>query len=192
MFMVEEILISDDVLSAPFLCNLGACKGGCCVQGESGAPLEEDELPIIEEVYPIVKKYLRPEALETIEKKGLWEKEGRNSYGTTCVDDAECVFVTYEGEIAKCAIHIAYQKGEVTFPKPISCHLFPVRVSETGTHEVLNYEQVDLCSPAVKRGRKKNMMLPNFLEEPLVRKYGKTWYRKFLEACKEQVENKKP
>lgn len=191
MFKVEEILVSDDVLEAPFLCNLGACKGGCCVQGESGAPLEEDELPLLEEVYPVVKKYLRPEALAVIEKDGLWEKEGRNSYGTTCVDDAECVFVTYEGEVAKCAIHIAYQKGEVDFPKPISCHLFPIRVTRTGTYEALNYERVDICSPAVKKGRKKNMMLPNFLEEPLVRKYGKTWYRKFLKACNEQVANNK-
>ena len=192
MFVVDDILISDDVLEAPFLCNLGACKGGCCVQGESGAPLDADELPKLEESFPAVKKYLRPKALETIEKKGLWEKDGRNSYGTTCVDDAECVFVTYEGEVAKCAFHIAYQKGEVTFPKPISCHLFPIRVSHNGEHEVLNYEQIKICQPAVKMGRKKNVMLPNFLEEPLVRKYGKKWYKKFVEACQSQTEINQP
>lgn len=192
MFLVGDVLVSDDVLDAPFACNLSACKGGCCIQGESGAPLELDELSAVEESFPKVEKYLRPEALEVIASEGLWEKEGRNSYGTTCVDDAECVFVTYERDVAKCSFQIAYQKGEIDFPKPISCHLFPVRISHNGEHEVLNYERIKICSPAVKFGRKNDMTLPAFLSEPLVRKYGQEWYNAFLEACAERLESLTP
>ena len=188
MFLVGETLVSDDVLDEPFLCNLGACKGGCCVQGDSGAPLEKAELPLIEESYPFVKKYLRPEAIEVIENEGLWQKEGRDSYGTSCVDDAECVFVTYEKGIAKCSFHIAFEKGDISFPKPISCHLFPIRVSRNGEYEMLNYEKIKLCAPAVRKGRKNSLMLPNFLSEPLVRKYGQDWYDTFLVACEERSE----
>ena len=192
MFLVGDVLVSDDVLDAPFACNLSACKGGCCIQGESGAPLELDELSAVEESFPKVEKYLRPEALEVIASEGLWEKEGRNSYGTTCVDDAECVFVTYERDVAKCSFQIAYQKGEIDFPKPISCHLFPVRISHNGEHEVLNYERIEICSPAIKFGRKNDMTLPAFLSEPLVRKYGQEWYNAFLEACAERLESLMP
>jgi len=182
MFAVDHILVSDELLDAPFCCNLNACLGGCCVQGDAGAPLEPEERTLLEDILPKVKKYLRPEALQIIEREGVWEEVGEGQYATTCVHGAECVFVMYEGDVAKCAIQRAHQDGVVNFPKPISCHLFPVRIENHGEMDVLNYEQVGLCNPAVKMGRRQGVQLADFLRAALVRKYGESWYSKFSEA----------
>ncbi len=183
MFAVDHVLVTDDILDAPFCCNLSACLGGCCVQGESGAPLEPEERAELEAVLPAVRNYLRPEALEVIEQKGVWEELSEGQFATTCVDDAECVFVTYDGPVAKCAIQHVHDKGGIDFPKPISCHLFPVRVENHGEMDSINYEQVGLCSAARKRGRRQGLQLSDFLRAPLIRKYGKSWYMKFRDAC---------
>jgi Fe-S-cluster containining protein len=188
MFAVGDILVADEVLDAPFSCNLGACHGGCCVQGDSGAPLEPDERAELEKILPRVRHFLRPEALDVIEEEGVWEEVDPQRYATTCVDAAECVFVTYEGPIAKCAIEKAYFEGLISFRKPISCHLFPLRAEKFGYVEALNYEQIPLCSPAIKSGRQKNITLFKFLREPLVRKYGEAWYEQFRQACEERRE----
>jgi hypothetical protein len=155
MFAVENILISDDVLDAPFACNLGACLGGCCVQGDSGAPLEPEERAVLEQAVPKVRKHLRPEAREVIEERGVWEEIAPGRYATTCVGQAECVFVTYEGPVAKCALQKAHREGQLDFPKPISCHLYPIRAQQHGDYEILNYEQIPLCDPTfcVSRSR---------------------------------------
>ena len=183
MFAVDHILVSDDVLDAPFCCNLSACLGGCCVHGESGAPLEPGEREELEKVLPAVRKYLRPEAVKVIEEEGVWEELSGGHYATTCVGGAECVFVTYDGPVAKCAIQRAYDEGDIDFPKPISCHLFPVRVENYGETDVINYEQVGLCSAARKAGRRQGLQLSDFLRAPLIRKYGESWYMKFRDAC---------
>lgn len=182
MFAVDHILVSDELLDAPFACNLGACLGGCCVQGDAGAPLEPEERAELERVFPKVKKYLRPEALRVIEEEGLWEETQPGRYATTCVGKAECVFVTYEGPIAKCAIQKAYFEGRVDFPKPVSCHLYPIRIQHFGDFDTLNYEQIPLCNPARKQGCRSGMQVVDYLREPLVRKYGKAWYEKFRET----------
>ena len=192
MFAVDHVLISDDLLDAPFCCNLGACHGACCVVGESGAPLEDDERATLDEILPTVRKYLRQEALNVIEQKGVWEENGRDEYATTCVDGAECVFVTYDGPVAKCAIQLAHQNGEIDFPKPISCHLFPVRVEKLGDFETLNYERVLLCTSAVRNGRRKSAQLFDFLRAPLVRKYGEAWYQRFRDTITERQRDLKP
>ncbi|MFT4603365.1 MAG: hypothetical protein ACI9W4_000079 [Rhodothermales bacterium] len=186
MFAVDNILISDDLIAAPFACNLGACHGACCVVGDSGAPLEEDELDAIEEALEIVGHTLRPEARAVIAEKGPWEETAPGYYATTCVGDAECVFVTYEGPVAKCSIQQAHNEGKLDFPKPISCHLYPIRVEELGDYETLNYERAPICKTGVKHGKKTGTLLPNFLKEPLVRKYGEEWYALFADACRER------
>lgn len=183
MFAVDNVLVTDGLLEAPFCCNLSACLGGCCVQGESGAPLEPEERAELEKLFPAVRKYLRPEALEVIERQGVWEELSEDQFATTCVNDAECVFVMYDGPVAKCAIQRAHEEGLVDFPKPISCHLFPVRVENFGEMDALNYEQVGLCNAARKAGRRQGLQLSEFLRAPLIRKYGESWYLKFREAC---------
>ena len=186
MFVVEEILVSDQVADAPFACNLGACLGGCCVQGDSGAPLEEEEVEVIEQILPRVRKYLRPEALKVIDTQGSWERTRDGGYATSCVDDAECVFVTYEGNVAKCGIEKAYREGRVDFQKPISCHLYPIRIERYGDVETLNYEQIPLCDSGRAHGCRLDLQLADFLREPLIRKYGETWYEAFRQTCEER------
>ena len=186
MFAVDHVLVSDAVLDAPFACNLGACHGACCVHGDSGAPLEPEERAALERVLPVVERDLRPEAREVIRREGAWEEVAPGEYGTTCVEGRECVFVVYDGPVAKCAIQQAYHAGRVDFEKPISCHLFPIRVERHGEGEsaveVLNYEQSDLCRPAVRHGRRAGFQLADFLERPLTRRYGPRWYRRFQDA----------
>jgi hypothetical protein len=187
MFAVGPVLVSDAVLDAPFACHLGACRGACCVHGDSGAPLEPDERAALERVLPLVEPDLRPEARETIRREGVWEEVAPGEYGTTCVAGRECVFVVYEGPadrpVAKCAIQRAYHEGRVDFEKPISCHLFPIRVERhgegEGAVEVLNYERSGLCDPAVRHGRRTGVQLADFLERPLTRRYGPRWYQQF-------------
>jgi hypothetical protein len=183
MFVVDHVLVSDELLDAPFSCNLGACRGACCVQGDSGAPLEPEEREEVEKVLPRVRQYLRPEALRVIDREGVWEEIAPGRYATTCVGEAECVFVTYDGPVAKCAIQKAFFEGRVDFEKPISCHLFPIRVQDYGDLEVLNYEQISLCDPARKHGQRTGMQAADYLRRPLVRRYGEDWYERFRDAC---------
>jgi len=185
MFAVDDVLVTDELLDAHFSCALGACLGGCCVQGDSGAPITTEERSELESILPSVRPYLRQEALDVIEKYGVWEEVEENKFATTCVDNAECVFVTYEGPVAKCAIEKAFFEGRISFRKPISCHLFPIIVEQFGDVEALNYEQIPLCIPAVNHGCKKNIQLIDFLREPLERKFGKAWYLKFKQAYEE-------
>ncbi len=186
MFAVDHVLISDEVLDAPFACHLGQCLGGCCVHGDRGAPLEPEERAELEAVLPIVEHRLRPEARKAIAEAGVWTEEEPGAYGTTCVDGRECVFVVYDGAVAKCAIQQAFREGKTDFEKPISCHLFPIRVERYGEGEdaveVLNYERIRLCRPAVKHGRRTDTQLADFLERPLTRRYGADWYRRFRDA----------
>lgn len=184
MFVVDHVLVSDDLLDAPFTCNLGACHGACCVHGDSGAPLEPDERAELEAVLPKVRKHLRPEALDVIEREGVWEVTSDGDYATTCVNSRECVFVVYEGPVAKCAIQKAYQAGRVSFEKPISCHLFPVRIENYGEYDVLNYEQIDVCAPGRAYGCRTELQLVDFLRTPLERKYGAAWYQQ-LQATRQ-------
>lgn len=183
MFAVDNVLVSDELLDAPFCCNLQACLGGCCVHGESGAPLERHERDDLDRILPLIRHNLRPEALKVIDREGSWEEVGDGHYATTCVNDAECVFVIYDGAVARCAIQRAFEEGVIDFPKPISCHLFPVRVTNHGEVDALNYERVDLCAPARTMGRRRDLQLADFLRAPLIRKYGASWYTKFREAC---------
>jgi hypothetical protein len=187
MFAVDNVLISDAVLDAPFSCNLGACRGACCVQGESGAPVRPEERRELEYAFSVIRDQLRPEALEVIERDGVWTEEAPDEYATSCVDGAECVFVVYEKGVAKCAIQRAHYRGQLDFEKPISCHLFPIREeSWTGT-TVLNYEQIDICRPAVRHGGRSGTQLVTFLRAPLTRRFGSDWYERFRSACSERA-----
>ena len=154
MFAVDDVLISDAVLDAPFACHLPQCLGGCCVHGDHGAPLEPDERERLEAALPIVERKLWQEALEVIARKGVWIEEEPGKCGTTVVAGRECVFVTYDKAVAKCAHQQAYNVGRLEFEKPISCHRYPLRVEIHGTGseaiEVLNYEQIRLRKPAIK------------------------------------------
>lgn len=182
MFAVDHVLLSDDLLDAPFACNLGACLGGCCVQGSAGAPLEADERARLEAVLPAVEHLLTPQARQVIARDGVWEETADGHYNTTCVEGGQCVFVTYEGAVAKCAIQKVQAAGKVDFPKPISCHLYPLRIERYDELEVVNYEQIELCASGRRHGARLGLQLADLLEEPLTRRYGADWYARFRSA----------
>jgi len=186
LLLVDNILISDDLVSARFACNLGACHGACCVQGTSGAPLDEEELSRVDAAAEALRADLRPVARRIIGARGAWENIPGSGYATTCVGQGECVFVVFDGPVAKCAIQKAWQEGRIDWIKPLSCHLYPIRIDDLGDMELLNYERMDMCLPAVAKGQRDGMYLSDYLEAPLTRKYGADWYARFKEACRDR------
>ena len=175
---VEDVLVRSEVLETHFSCDLKKCKGACCtLESEYGAPLEESEIAKIEEILHILMDYLPEEHVQEIKQHGFYEV--RNSeILIRSVRKAACVFVYFDSGIAKCGIEKAYFDNKVAFRKPISCHLFPIRISKFGG-EVLRYEKFSECQPALQKGFEENITIAEFCEDSLVRKYGRSWYEKF-------------
>jgi len=177
MFQIDDKIISDDIFEVKFACDLNACKGWCCVEGDAGAPLTEDEALILDEIFPKIKRYLPDKALKTIEKKGLYEYDEDGDLVTTTVNDKECVFAYFDNNgIVKCAIEKAYFDGVVDFRKPISCHLYPIRLKNYEEFVAINYDKQKICNVALIKGKKENIPLFKFLKEPLIRKFGEEFY----------------
>ncbi len=181
---IDNIAVGSEIFENTFTCDLGKCKGACCtMESEFGAPITKEEIEIITKIYPIVKDYLPKTSIKEIEKNGFWiEKHGELM--TRSIDKRDCVFVTYEGDIAKCGIEKAFREGKVDFPKPVSCHLFPIRVSNFGG-PVLRYEKYGDCSPAVEKGKRTKISIFDFCREALERAFGKEWFLKTKEAIRE-------
>lgn len=174
---IDDIFVNSELIETKFTCDLGKCKGACCtMESQFGAPLLESEIEVIENILPIVKKYLPKKNIKVIEKKGFYE-EKMETLMTTSVDNRDCVFIYYEGDIAKCAIEKAYYNGEVDFKKPISCHLFPIRVSDFGG-PILRFEEYDICKCALEKGKKTNLSVLEFCQESLGRAFGEEWLNK--------------
>lgn len=190
MFAVDHVLLSDDLLDAPFACDLRVCSGGCCVQGEAGAPLLEDECAAMEAVYPVVAPLMTPEARAVVAREGAWEETAPGHFNTACVPDktgsGPCVFVTTERGVALCGIEKAFRAGKTDVQKPVSCHLYPLRIQNVGDMDVVNYEQIDLCEGGRTRGCRSAIQLADFLAEPLARRYGADWYARFRTALQER------
>jgi len=177
MIEVKNTLVHEDIVSENFVCNLDKCKGACCVQGDSGAPLEKSELAVLEEIYPLVKPYMTERGIQTIEENGTWIKDFEGDYTTPCVDsNKECAYVIWQNGITKCAIEKAYEDGKISWKKPISCHLYPIRVTKYPEFEILNYDRWHICKPACTFGNELKVSVHQFLKEPLIRKYGKEWF----------------
>ncbi|MBS1646913.1 MAG: DUF3109 family protein [Bacteroidetes bacterium] len=193
MIAIDNTLLSDDIFEEKFVCDLQACKGQCCVSGESGAPLDEDELPILNSIVEQVKPYLTKKGLKAIEKYGPYVLDSDGDYTTTLVaPNKECAFVVFdENKIAKCAIEMAHKAGVINWQKPISCHLYPIRISSHKGYDALNYHRWDICKDACACGLKLNVPVLKFLQTPLTRKYGKVWYKKAEKAYQEFSKNKK-
>ena len=174
---IENIALGREIVRKQFACDLKKCKGACCtIESNYGAPLLDEEVETISNVLEIIKDYLPEKHKQIINKKGFFERK-HNKLMTTSVENRACVFVNFENGIAKCGIEKAFLDGKTDFRKPISCHLFPIRVENFGG-DVLRYEEFEECSPALKKGEKENINLVDFLEESLVRKFGKNWYSK--------------
>lgn len=179
MLAVDNILVSEEVIERRFVCDLNACKGQCCVDGDAGAPLEEAETAILDDIYEKVKPYMQLDGIKAVEKQGTYEMDIDGDLVTPLVEGKHCAYVVFDTKgIAKCAIEMAYNDGVVDFPKPISCHLYPIRVQKLSFNEALNYHKWQVCRPACKCGEALNVPVYKFLQAPLTRKYGKEWFDK--------------
>ena len=182
MIQVEDKIISMDVFEKQFVCDLNACKGACCVEGDSGAPLTVEEEKKLNTLYEKVKPYMREEGISEIKKRGVSVFDSEGELTTPLVNNRECAFVANENGISKCAIEKAYLDEKTDFKKPISCHLFPIRIKEYKDFDAVNYEELKICKPACKCGSELEVPVYAFLKEPLIRKYGEAWYKELLEA----------
>lgn len=190
MIQIQDTIISELLLEKKFVCNLNACKGACCVNGDAGAPLLDDELDELESVFPHVKKYLTEESIEALEID-LYTVDTDGDFVTQLVNGKECAFVFFdEQNIAKCSIEQAYLDGKISFKKPISCHLFPVRLKEYKSFIAVNYEEIEICNDACKLGKELGVKTYQFLKEPLVRKFGEKWFNE-LELIDQYLEKNK-
>ena len=189
MILIDNTCISDDIEDQLFVCNLDKCKGACCVEGDSGAPLEEDELAILDQIYPQVAPYLSEEGRKVIEKEGTYTKDFEGDYVTPVVNDRECAYAIYDTKgILKCGIEEAYNDGKISYKKPISCHLYPIRVTKYDQYHALNYDRWDICSPACSFGKELGVPVYKFLKEPLIRAYGENWYGQLTQEIDERKE----
>lgn len=174
---VDGVLVSRDIVNKKFTCDLDACKGACCtMKSEYGAPLKSEEIKIIDKYLPVIKENLSSTSIDEIEKNGFWE-EKEKTLMTKSIGDTDCVFVYYDGDIAKCAIEKAYYNGKIDFIKPISCHLFPIRITDFGG-EVVRYEEYEDCKPALENGKKTDLSIFEFCEKPIKRAYNNNFYNK--------------
>ncbi len=197
MIAIEDILVSDDLVDEFFVCDLKVCKGGCCVKGEGGAPLEEDELGILEDVYEKVEPYLTQAGIEAIKKQGHYTQESQGEFKTTLIkeqasgeDGGPCAYVNYDNGVAVCGIEKAYLDGKIDFQKPVSCHLYPVRIQKYDNYDAVNYEKWEICDAACALGKKGKVPLYKFVKEALTRKYGKGFYEALDATAKFQAKEK--
>jgi len=187
MFKVKNTILSDDIATARFACDLPRCKGACCVVGDAGAPVSKSEIPVLHKAYKFLKNELRADSVKVAEHEGVVMGSEKAGYEIATVNEQECIFVKYdEDETAFCAIQRAYFEGRFKWEKPISCHLFPVRLKRIAGFDYANFEYVPkLCFAACEKAEKENIYLAEFLEKPLVRRYGGEWFAEFIESCKE-------
>lgn len=174
---VEEVFINKEIVDTNFTCDLSKCKGACCtMESEFGAPITESEIEEINKVLPIVMEYLPKEHFDIIEKNGFWINK-QNELTTRSLNNRACVFVTWDGDIAKCGIERAFRDGKIDFIKPISCHLFPIRISKFGG-DVLRFEKYSECQPALDKGNNTQIKILDFCRDSLEREYGTEWFSK--------------
>ncbi|MGZ5243953.1 MAG: DUF3109 family protein [Bacteroidia bacterium] len=177
MIVHENTLLSLDLFENEFVCNLSKCKGSCCVEGEYGAPLLEEEIPVIEENLEAIKPFMSPKMRKSVEKNGFYESDPDGDLVTKCMSGRDCVFAVNEDGIYKCAMENAFLAGKTNFHKPISCHLYPIRIAQVGEFEALNYSRWDICDDACSLGKQLQVPVFKFLKNPLIRKYGENWYK---------------
>ena len=187
MFQLGKTIISEDLLDKDFVCNLSACKGECCIAGEAGAPVTEEEVSILKEIYPKVKPFLRAEGIAAIEEQGTHIVSPLDELETPLVQGKECAYVTFkEGGIASCGIEDAYNAGEITFRKPISCHLYPVRIQDYSEFAAVNYHKWPICDDACTLGAELKVPVYRFVKDALIRRFGPDWYAELEKVAEER------
>lgn len=187
MLKIDDVVLGFDILEKKFVCDVRKCKGACCIFGDSGAPLEPNEADILKNDFPIIKNFMRSEGIKAIENQGAHIIDSDGDMVTPLVDGKECAYVIFEKNIAKCAIEKAFEAKRINFQKPISCNLYPIRVTRYKDFDALNYHEWKICKPAIKLGEKMQTPLYLYLTQPLIRKYGEAWYDQLKIASEEVV-----
>jgi len=192
MLQIDDTLISFDLIERYFLCDLSQCKGDCCVEGDAGAPLEQKEVKILKKILPVIWEDLSPEAKEILERQGVAYIDETGDTVTSIVNGKDCVFAYHdENGICKCAIEKAFRQGKIDFYKPVSCHLYPVRVKHYQTFTAVNVDRWSICKAAEIMGKKESVLTYQFLREPLIRKFGEKWYEQLQLYAEEWKKQKK-
>ncbi|MDG1805216.1 DUF3109 family protein [Flavicella sp.] len=190
MFQLGKTIVSEDIIEKDFVCNLSACKGECCVAGDAGAPLEESELQIMKDIYKDVKPFLREEGIKAIEEQGVYTTNDYGEHETTLIDGADCAYVIFDDKnTALCGIEEAYNSGLISWKKPVSCHLYPIRVREYSEFSGVNYDKWEICDDACSLGQELQVPVYKFVKQALIRKFGEDWYAE-LEKVAEGLKNK--
>ncbi|HDZ41066.1 MAG TPA: DUF3109 family protein [Bacteroidetes bacterium] len=190
MLSLGKTIISSAIFEEKFACDLKKCRGHCCLQGDSGAPLEEEEARLLDKLWPVLKHYMRPEGIRAVEEQGTSLIDSDGDQVTPLIGKAECAYTRYDNGIYYCAIEKAWEEKKISFRKPVSCHLFPIRIKKYEEFDAVNYEELKICRPALNRGKAENVPVYRFLEEALIRVYGRAWYDELLAAAAEISRNK--
>jgi len=177
MIQIGKTIVSEEIIEKEFVCNLAACKGQCCIDGDAGAPLEDDELQIMKDIYLKVKPFMRKEGIAEIEKQGVYTTNEDGEHETTLINGKDCAYVIFdEKKVALCAIEEAYNQGEIKWKKPISCHLYPIRVQDYSEFSAVNYNKWSICDDACSLGKELQIPTYKFVKQALIRKFGEDWY----------------
>lgn len=177
MFQLGKTIVSEEIIEKDFICNLSACKGACCVDGDAGAPLDKEEVKILEDIYPKVKPFLRKASIKVIEERGTSITTEFGDLETPLINGADCAYVIYDDKkTALCGIEEAYNQGAISWKKPVSCHLYPVRVKDYSEFSAVNYDKWEICDDACALGKELQVPIYKFVKEGLIRKFGADWY----------------
>jgi len=186
MIEIDNVLISDDIVNVHFCCDLPKCLGMCCIEGDAGAPLEEEEAGLLENEKEKIFPYMTNEGKNIIKQNGVFEYDEEGEMVTPLIKYQDCAFVYYDNNIAKCAIEKAWKEKKISFQKPISCHLYPIRISKLHSGKIaINYHHWHICNVALQKGKENDIPLYVFLKEPLIRFFGEAWYLLFLQKIQE-------
>jgi hypothetical protein len=191
VIIIDNTIVSDDLVEVRFACNLRRCLGACCVAGDAGAPLSEQEIALLEDYIEDIRPFLSGRGRETVGKQGVFDYDMLGNFVTPLINDGECCYTGFDNGIAYCAIERAYERGVIPFRKPVSCHLYPVRITRYDNFEAVNYHKWGICKPALKKGKKDGTPLYIFLKNALVRKYGENWYARLEKAAQDKFAGKK-
>jgi hypothetical protein len=177
MILHDGTLISEEILKAKFICDIEKCKGACCIEGDRGAPIEQDEIAQVSEQLHTILPYLGTEAKNWIAEHDFYERDPDGGFTTTCLPNGKCSFVIEESDgILSCGIEKAFRNNKTSFIKPISCHLYPIRIKQYAKYHALNYDRWEICNAACSLGEREGVRVYEFLMEPLIRKFGEDWY----------------
>ena len=186
MIYLDNTLISDDIRDCFFCCDLQQCKGACCIEGDAGAPLEEEEISLLEDHIDFIFPYMLADGRDVVKSMGVFDYDAEGNFVTPLVHDRECAFVYFQEGIAGCAIEKAFHEKAIPFAKPISCHLYPIRIKKlSGSNEGLNYHKWGICRKAIEKRHSEKIQLYRFLDKALIRKYSRSWYNRLLKLIEQ-------